>query len=526
MGSRVRFDFAAPVMHDRRMHCGERAEAKGALVLLFALASAISAASACSSTPPAPSYLSRGELLDPEACKGCHADHFNDWSGSMHAYAAEDPVFLAMNARGQRETGGKLGTFCVQCHAPMAVREGATTDGLNLGQLPPSLKGITCFFCHTVDRVDGTSDNPLHLAHDTVMRGPFANPVANAAHPAVYSALHDRDQLESVTLCGTCHDIVNGHGIAIETTYQEWQGTVFSKPPVGDSCGQCHMNQSDTSKPVAQVPGAPPRRYHGHDFPAVDIALTPFPESETQKASVQAFLGTTLSSELCVGVQGNQVGIHVSLENAGAGHSWPSGSAQDRRAWVEVIAYAGANVIYRSGVVPDGVAVTTIGDPDLWLLRECMLDAQNNDVSMFWQAASPSENYGIPGQVTANLLDPAVYQNHVYQTFPRSTFLTIAPGQSPDRVTMRVRLQPIGLDVVDDLVASGDLDPSTRTAIQTFDIGPSPLVEWTPAKAHMVYQYGGVPFSCVSNTAYNPLSCLPGQPPTCSLAASHVHCKP
>ena len=50
----------------------------------------------------------------------------------MHAYAAEDPVFLAMNQRLQRETGGALGDFCVRCHAPMAVREGATRDGLDL----------------------------------------------------------------------------------------------------------------------------------------------------------------------------------------------------------------------------------------------------------------------------------------------------------------------------------------------------------------------------------------------------------
>ena len=499
--------------------------AKGAGVYLLALGG-VAAGVACSNAPSAPAYLTRDELLDPATCKGCHADHFDDWSGSMHAYAAQDPVFLAMNARGQRETGGKLGTFCVQCHAPMAVREGKTTDGLNLGQLPSSLKGITCFFCHNVDAVDGTNDNPLHLASDVAMRGPFANPIANTAHPAVYSTLHDRDQLDSVKLCGTCHDIVNGHGVAIESTYQEWQGTVFSKPPLGDSCGQCHMNQSAALKPVAQVAGAPPRHYHSHDFPAVDVALTAFPQSDTQKAGVQAFLDTTLSSELCVGVQGSQLGIHVSLENAGAGHSWPSGSAQDRRAWVEVIAYSAGKVIYQSGVVPDGSDATKIGDPDLWLLRECMLDGQDNEVSMFWQAANPSENYEIPGQVTASLLDPAIYQNHLYQTFPRSTFLTLAPGQTPDRVTMRVRLQPIGLDVIDDLVASGDLDASTRAAIATFDIGASPLVEWTPAKAQMVYEYSGIPFSCVSNTAYNPLSCLPGQPPTCSLAAPHVHCKP
>src|SRR5262245_36528104 len=70
----------------------------------------------------------REELVDSRTCMECHEDHYREWSGSMHAYASDDPVFLAMNARGQRETDGELGDFCVQCHAPMALREGATTD--------------------------------------------------------------------------------------------------------------------------------------------------------------------------------------------------------------------------------------------------------------------------------------------------------------------------------------------------------------------------------------------------------------
>src|SRR5512139_748991 len=66
------------------------------------------------------------ELQDPATCMECHPQHYQQWSGSMHAYAAEDPVFVAMNARGQRETQGKLGTFCLACHAPMAVALGLT----------------------------------------------------------------------------------------------------------------------------------------------------------------------------------------------------------------------------------------------------------------------------------------------------------------------------------------------------------------------------------------------------------------
>jgi Cytochrome c554 and c-prime len=89
----------------------------------------------------ASSLLTREELMDPEQCKTCHVGHYDEWASSMHAYAADDPVFRAMNQRGQRETGGELGAFCVQCHAPMAVLTGATNDGLNLDDLPASSRG-------------------------------------------------------------------------------------------------------------------------------------------------------------------------------------------------------------------------------------------------------------------------------------------------------------------------------------------------------------------------------------------------
>ncbi|MGC4095375.1 MAG: multiheme c-type cytochrome [Polyangiaceae bacterium] len=103
------------------------------------------------------------ELMNPELCRTCHEGHYDEWSNSMHAYASRDPVFLAMNRRGIEETGGALGDFCVRCHAPLAVRTGATVDGSNLESLPASLQGVTCYFCHNASRVEGTHNNPVQL---------------------------------------------------------------------------------------------------------------------------------------------------------------------------------------------------------------------------------------------------------------------------------------------------------------------------------------------------------------------------
>ncbi len=121
---------------------------------------------------------------DPILCKECHSSHYAEWSLSMHAFAGDDPVFRAMNARGQRETGGALGDFCVRCHAPVALARGATTDGTNLADLSSELRGVTCVACHTADVPDGSA---LDLTDDGVMRGPIADPVVSPAHASEYS---------------------------------------------------------------------------------------------------------------------------------------------------------------------------------------------------------------------------------------------------------------------------------------------------------------------------------------------------
>jgi hypothetical protein len=168
---------------------------------------------------------------------------YKEWSGSMHAYAADDPVFRAMNQRAQRETSNALGTFCVKCHAPMAVQEGLTTTGLDLDTLPQKMKGVTCYFCHATEAVEDTHNNPLKLATDDSLFGPFSDPVAGTPHKGIYSRFLDGATMESASMCGSCHDIQNMQGAHVERTFEEWQGTLFSKKPTGQGCASCHMNR-------------------------------------------------------------------------------------------------------------------------------------------------------------------------------------------------------------------------------------------------------------------------------------------
>lgn len=412
--------------------------------------------------------LTREQLLDPQSCAQCHPNHVREWSGSMHAYAAEDPLFRALNARGQRETNGELGDFCVNCHAPMAVREGLTTDGLNLDDVPRELRGVTCYFCHSVDAVEGDHNNPLRLADDLVMRGGYTDPAPSTAHRSAYSELHDRNQLQSSQLCGACHDVVTPLGAHIERTFKEWQDSLYSRPELGEpqSCSNCHMRGRDDF--AAAVDGAPVRRVHDHAMPGVDLALTPWPERDAQREAVQRSLDTTVLTEMCVFPERGR--IAVSLENISAGHAFPSGSVPDRRAWVEVIGYLGDDVVFASGALGpnDAVAEAAAADPTLWWFGDLLFDADGAPTHFFWDAASYQSNL-LPAPAARSPLDPRWFDPHQLREYTDVPFV--------DRVTARVRLRAFALDIARDLVASGDLDPAMLDELPTFDLAAS-AVEW------------------------------------------------
>lgn len=424
---------------------------------------------------PAPTYtLDEAALMDPVACAECHPDHYREWSGSMHAYASLDPVFLAMNALGQEETGGELGDFCVQCHAPMALRLGLTTDGLNLDEVPAYAQGVTCFFCHTADAVMGTHNNPIALAGDGVMRGAYADPVPNEAHASAYSPLLDRERIESADLCGSCHDIVTPQGVHLERTYEEWKGSLFAHETPGEqqTCGNCHMPARDDV--AADADGVFLRRVHGHMMPGVDTALTPFPELEAQQAAVAKELDTAVAATLCVAETDGAPTLTVGLENMAAGHAWPSGAAQDRRAWVELIAYDGDDgVLFQSGAVADGQPLTDLEDPHLWRLGDRTFDADGHEAHMFWEVATV-ESELLPPPTEVSPAKPGFIDTHQFRIYTYD-------GPAPTRVTLRVRIRPLGLDLIDILVDRAGLDPTLRDAIITYTLGATQLT-WTAAQ--------------------------------------------
>lgn len=437
------------------------------------------AVAGCSSSDPARgARLTREQLMDPESCSGCHSTHHREWASSMHAEASRDPVFLAMNRRGQRETNGALGAFCVNCHAPMAVREGATEDGLNLEELPASLQGVTCYFCHDARSVEGDHGNAVVLAGGTTLRGGIPEPVDPVAHGAAYSRLFDRNREDSTTLCGSCHDVVTPSGVHLERTFAEYRGSVFATAALGagfETCAGCHMHE----KPGRVAPASPPeRRLHEHLFAAVDVALHDAPDRDAQRAAVECELAT---SARFLAVADNGFGRYSVRIETNAGHHQPSGAAQDRRLWLEFVARGpDGEVVFESGTIADD-AVEEVPrgepghDPQLMMFRDWTYDARGSPAHQFWDVA-PSEAYP---EGRRSLVLPSAARAGVPHFITAS--FQLPPAAVVSRVTARLRMRPIGRDVLEDLVRSRDLDPDYGRDMPTFTLhGAS--AEWDPKK--------------------------------------------
>lgn len=423
--------------------------------------------------------FTREELLDPEACRVCHPGQYDEWSGSMHAYATTDPVFLAMNRRGQEETNGALGDFCVNCHAPMAVRDGLTTDGLNLEELPPAYQGVTCYFCHSIDRIEGDHNNQLGLSEDGLMRGAFSDPVANAAHGSSYSPLLDAREPEGSAACGACHDLrlpaaLVGEEIALEQTFSEWQSTLFARAhdEGGLGCADCHMPTSVERERAATSEGAPERRSRRHDFEAIDLALTPFPNRERQRVLTERLLDTSLLGEICV----SRVGVvEVTLENVGSGHSWPSGASQDREPWLDLRAYVASEAEPVFATPEPTLDAAMDGGAGLGsepsLLKEFVVDENGEPAHMFWDVRGVERSTTIPGPATRDPLDPEFHRERRVLRFDTNSTRPL------ERVTLRVRVRPIALEVLDDLVLSGHLERRFVEEMPVLDVLPDRCYE-------------------------------------------------
>jgi len=331
-----------------------------------------------------------------EACKTCHPQHYEEWRGSMHAYAITDPVFHAMHRLAQKETEGAIGDFCIGCHAPVGTGTGEVTASTSSpeGLSKTALAAVSCEVCHrSVHLEDGPPSNArFSIKPGAPLVGGLPNPQQTPAHASVTN-----DSLKNPDFCGSCHNVVNRKGIKIEKPHEEFLASPY--PARDTSCLNCHM-QTYTGR---ATPDGPLRnRLHRHDFIGVDVAVTPFPRMGYQRREVEEFLRTAARLSVFapeVAVAGESFKLKVDVKNVGAGHNLPTGPSTEREMWLEVIASnRSGKVLFESGTLDKqgdlrgGHGNVKQQDPQLALFSDRFVDEKGETVFFMWQAHALEEH--------------------------------------------------------------------------------------------------------------------------------------
>ncbi len=378
----------------------------------------------------------KSDFQPAEACKSCHPQHYEEWRGSMHAYAITDPVFHAMHKLAQEETAGEIGDFCIKCHAPVGTGIGEVTGKTRSaeGLSDISLAGVSCETCHRgVNLEKGHPGNARFEIHPgAAVVGGLPNPQATPAHDSVTN-----DSLKNPDFCGSCHNVSNRRGVKIEKPHDEFIASTYPERNTG--CLNCHM-QTYTGR---ATPDGPLRnRLHRHNFIGVDVAVTPFPRMGYQRREIAAFLRTAAKMTVAApgqAVAGEAFKIDVHVKNVGAGHNLPTGPSTEREMWLEVSATSSdGRTLFESGSLDAGGDLRgghggpSTKDPQLALFTDRFVGKKGETVYFMWQAHALEEHTIPPLQTRSasySFKIPAALQGKKFKLEVRLRFRAFPPHQ-------------------------------------------------------------------------------------------------
>lgn len=360
-------------------------------------------------------------------CQVCHggnwdparlAEPWDAWAGSMMANAARDPLFWAALDVAENDLPGS-GDFCLRCHVPTGWYAGrseppvGSTDGCALigpiDEINNDYEGISCHFCHRtmVNPTPPPGEQPFYTENGQVWlddgtcgikgepcrHGPYDYPGGNGEppHPWAYSA-HFRNS----AFCGSCHNVTSpvhnlrdengvdtGIRYPIERTFREWELSAFAPggaTPIG--CQECHMPLQTGSDVYACVFEQTERggNLRSHQFAGGNYWIPGILSAEYGAGlgsdRVTAFQNTIANAgemlhqaaEVTIAAPttsapGVPIEVDVRVTNL-SGHKLPTGYPEGRRAWVQLTARRGNQIVWQSGAYNPATGVLT-EDPQL-----------------------------------------------------------------------------------------------------------------------------------------------------------------
>ncbi|MGH9792796.1 MAG: multiheme c-type cytochrome, partial [Candidatus Acidiferrales bacterium] len=251
-------------------------------------------------------------FMQSQTCERCHADIYQQWSGSMHRFSSFNNQWYRKSIEYMQEVNGVQSTkWCAGCHDPAMLFTGLFEKPAveNLHK-PEAHAGLGCVMCHSIVQVKSTmgqgdfgleypeinelatSENPLvRFVHDFFVK---VNP---EPHRRTFMKPFVRQQ--TAEFCSTCHKVhldvpVNNYRwIRGFNDYDNWQASgisgqgarSFYYPAQPQKCVDCHMPLVP-SEDFGNVDGM----VHSHRFPGANTAVPFANQDQAQFDATEKFL--------------------------------------------------------------------------------------------------------------------------------------------------------------------------------------------------------------------------------------------
>ena len=313
------------------------------------------------------------QFISPDTCSGCHSEIFEQWENSMHHLAHKDPIYSRVSKflrQGLTDKGEiEEAESCVKCHTPVGYISGfpkKVSD--DLSKTPEiATQGIQCDYCHSAVSIKQLHNNGLVLKPGQgeddpgIKYGPFDDAEPDF-HEAQYSKLHTES-----SICGTCHNVKHvAFGTDLETTYTEWANSPYNSddPQKKIECQGCHMFQRPgipatgatlrPENPGAAADDAQERPHiFTHYFVGANVSVPDLMGDSAKGRMAKERLQNAASLAVDTSLA-DQKKLKITVTNIGAGHSIPTGVADLRQVWLEIIVQDKAGKInFQSGILDE-----------------------------------------------------------------------------------------------------------------------------------------------------------------------------
>jgi len=257
-------------------------------------------------------------------CGSCHPGTYQQWKQAMmsqaytHHWDEIEYFDLAVRHAAAKPELKDAVDGCNGCHTPLAFMGGKEFPPPRPSENSMANESVSCEVCHLVQ--GSSADPPVNFSY---LIEPGMTKYS-ARTPAVESPAHKivtSDFYKTTEFCGNCHNEKNPFGIWVKSTQLEWKEGPYAKENV--RCQDCHMPKGGPFLNALMTKPYDDARlhlFHGAHDPG----------------KVRGTIELRIQPDIREAEPGEKVIFTVALFNQKTGHKFPTGSVEDRIAWLNV----------------------------------------------------------------------------------------------------------------------------------------------------------------------------------------------